>query len=178
MIFGIRNEDRTIAVDAEVLGAVKGRGPGSAPIAGRALLAGPGDGADLALTVDDAEGVAAPLQDINIAFCINRDGARVQQGSVYGHGAVFRHAFLPVAGDGSDHGRRQIDAADPAVVEIRHVELFAARVEGETVDVAELCLIRPAAVAAESLLAGAGEGDDRPGSSVDLRTRLFMVSAR
>ena len=83
-------------------------------------------------------------------------------------GAVLGHALLAVAGDGADDAGLHVDGADAAVVEVGQVHLLALGVEGDAVDAAELRLGRRPAVAGEPLLAGAGEGGDRPRLRVDL----------
>src|SRR5262249_32578041 len=152
-----------VAVDTQVLGPAQRRPPGGTAVAAGPLLAGADDGADLAGTVHDAQGVAGALQDVDVARVVHRDGARVDERSLDRHRAVLRDALLPVAGQGGNDASLEVDPADPAVVEVGQVEVLAAGVEGQAVNAAEPGRRRGAAVAAEAHHAGAGEGADSAG---------------
>src|SRR5205814_608504 len=126
-------------------------------VASSAALARAGDGANFAGRIHDAQGMAAALQDVDIALGIDGHGARIEQRRRAGHGAVFGHAALAVAGHGADDAAVELHDADPFVVEVGQVELFALGIEGDAVDAAELGLERRPAVAVEALLPRAGD---------------------
>src|SRR5207245_2673156 len=64
VVVGVGEENAAVVVEAEMLGAVERGIAGGAAVAGEALLARPRDGANLALRIDDAQGVAAALEEV------------------------------------------------------------------------------------------------------------------
>src|SRR5205085_12085947 len=109
-------------------------------VAAEAADPGAGDRADFARRVHHAQGVAAALQDVDVALAVHRHGARIDQRRRAGVGAGGGHALLAVAGDGVDDAGLQVEGAHAAVVQVGEVEPFAGRVEGDAVDAAELRL--------------------------------------
>ena len=71
--------------------------------------------------------------------------------------AVLRNAFLAVAGHGLDDASLQIHRANPAIVEIRQVEVFAPGTDRDAINVAQFSGACRTAIAAETSLARAGE---------------------
>src|SRR5262249_29145280 len=84
----VGDDDVVVAVHAQVLGAVERGLAGIAAVAGEAGLAGAGDRANLALGVHHAQGVAAALEDPDVAVAIGAGGTRIDQRAGLGVGAV------------------------------------------------------------------------------------------
>src|SRR5947209_17345760 len=112
--------------------------------------------------------MAAALQDVDVTLGIHGHGARIDERSCGRLGPVFRHAAFAVAGDRADDPGFQVHGADAAVVEVREIHLLALRVDGHTVDAAELGLGRRAAVATEAFLPSSRGGGDDAGPAVNL----------
>src|SRR5258707_9718597 len=99
MILGVGNKHIAIQIDAQMLGSVQSGLPGVSVVACCSRLAGAGDGADAAAGIDDAQGMAASLQDIDVAVRVRGDGARIDEWSRGCLGSVGRYAALAIAGD-------------------------------------------------------------------------------
>ncbi len=155
-----------VPVDGDVLGpAQAGQGRGTV-VARESGLAGARDGADPARGIDDAEGMSAALADIEVAARVHGHRARVHEGLGERDAAVLWYALGPVAGDGGDDPGRKVHGADPAVVEVAHVE--DAPPEREREDAAELRIQRRPAVTTEALQPGARDARDHTRAEVDL----------
>src|SRR5262249_33108114 len=152
VVLRVGDED-AVAIDAEVLGAVEGGQFGVTAIACGAGLASADHRANLPLAINDAQRVAAALEDINIPLVVGRDGAGIDQRRIHGLGAVLGHALLAVAGDGWNHASFHVDATDSTVVEIGDIHLLPLRIETDAVDAAKLRLRPRSAVACEALVA-------------------------
>ncbi len=132
MVFGVGNEDGVVVIDAKVFGAVHGGVEGGAAVAGEAFFAGTvDDGADAALGVDDAEGVAVTFEDIEVAGGISGGGAGVGEGGVDSESAVFGDAFLAIAGDDFGGLGGKVEGDD--LEEVGDVEGFAIGGKGDAV---------------------------------------------
>ena len=125
------------ASNAQVLRAVQSRLAGVAAVARVALLAGPRDRADLPRPVHDPEGMAAALQDVEVAPAVDRHGPRIDHRRRLRVGTVRGHAFLAVARHGGHDPGLEVDATDPPVIEVRQVHRLPGLVEGEAIDPAE-----------------------------------------
>src|SRR5262249_43518632 len=116
------------------------------------------DRADFPFRIDHAQSIAGTFQDVDVARPVGSDGPRIDQRSPNRLIAVPGHALLAVAGDRADGAALHVDGADAAIIEVGQVHLLALRVEGDTVDTAELGFCCRPAVATKTLLAGAREG--------------------
>src|SRR5437870_4495890 len=103
MVLGVGDDDVAVTVDAEVLWAVERGLQGRAAVAGVAFLAGSGHRADSAGSIRHAQGVAATLQDVDVALGVGGCGPRIDEGRVGRRLVVLRYAPLAIAGDGMDH---------------------------------------------------------------------------
>src|SRR5262245_50693222 len=79
VVLRVGDQDGAIAVDPEVLRPVELRLPGVAAIAAGAGLTGAHDRADLAARIDNPQGMAAALQDVDIPLAVRRYRARIDQ---------------------------------------------------------------------------------------------------
>src|SRR5207245_318003 len=111
VILGVGNNDVAVKVDAQVLGPVELRLTRVAIVACRSCPAGAGYSMDATVGIDDAQGMAAALQDVDVAFGIHGDGARINERGSSRLGAVFRDATLAVAGDRADDPGFQVQGA-------------------------------------------------------------------
>src|SRR5436309_1383774 len=82
MVVRVGDDDVAGAIDAEVLRAAERRLPAGPAVAAETFLAGPDDGANAAVGRDDPHGVAAALQDVDVAGRVRRHGPRVHEGGV------------------------------------------------------------------------------------------------
>src|SRR5205807_945634 len=98
MIFGVGDDDVAVAVDAEVLGTVECSFKCVAVISAGTGLAGSDDGADPALWIHSAQGVAAAFEHVDVSFGINGNGPRVNERRVDRLGPILRYALVAVAG--------------------------------------------------------------------------------
>src|SRR6185437_11678391 len=74
VVLGVGDQDVAGRVDAEVLRTVQFGQERGAAVARGAFLAGAGHGADLARAVDDPQGVARTLEEINLALAVDGHG--------------------------------------------------------------------------------------------------------
>ena len=96
----VGNEDVAGPVDREMLGCCQLRLEGGAIFV--ASLPGSCHSFDLSVGADDSQGVAVAFHDVEIAFCIQGCGARVDERRFERWSAVLGDAFFPVAGEGCD----------------------------------------------------------------------------
>ena len=80
MIVGISDVEVVGGVESEALRRVECSGDGGACVAGEALCAGAGDGADLAESVDFADVVVGGLGEVEVAGGVEDDGGGQDKG--------------------------------------------------------------------------------------------------
>ena len=132
MALGIGDDDVVVEVHAQMLRAVHGGFERGTAIAGAAFLAaGVDDGLDLSVRGHDAQGVATPFQDVNVALAIGRHRARIGQGSLRRHRTVLGPAFLAVARDDAELAGGEVQLVNPR--EVGDEELLAGEVERDAV---------------------------------------------
>src|SRR5262245_45003265 len=165
----VGDDDVVVEIDAQMLGSIERRLDRVAAVAGNSRFACAGNGANLAISVDDAQRVTAAFEDVNVAFAIDAGGTRIDQWAGLCVGAVFRSVFLAVARDVDELVGFHVDVVNAALVEVGQIELAEIAGEGDAVDAAELHVLRWT-FAGEWFLAGADarERFDRAGLGIDL----------
>ena len=91
VVVGIGDQDVLIAIEAEMFRSAKRGLQGRAVVSGRPCLARPGQRANLALAIDDAQRMAAAFEHVHVSCAVGSDGPRIDQRRFASDGAVGRH---------------------------------------------------------------------------------------
>src|SRR5437016_1762137 len=172
MVLRVGDQDRTVAIHAQVFRTIQGRITSWAAVARISARACANDGRDCAVGCDDAQSVPFAFEHIDVTRAIHRDGARVHKGCVRSLCAVPGNTALAVARDGPDDAGLEVDGADAAVVQIGEVEVLALWIERRAIETAELRLLRRSAVAAEAFGACSREGTHTAAVRVEVTNAL------
>src|SRR5205823_8371539 len=111
------------------------RGPA---VSRQPCLSGSRDRMDLARAIDHAQGIPAPLEDVDPSLRVHRDRPRIDERLRLRILAVLGHALLAVARDRDDNPRLDIHRPDAPAVEIAEIEMLALGIEGDAIDASEL----------------------------------------
>src|SRR5438445_1180752 len=160
VVLGIGDDDIVFGIDAQMLRAVHGRESGLPAVAAESPLPGAGNGADLPVPIHDAQGVAAPFQDVDVAAGIDGHRARVDQRAGAGVRAVHRHAPLAVPRDRLHDAGLQVEHANAAVLQVGEVQVLGAMIQGDAINAVKLGGGAGPPVAAVALHAGSRHGGD------------------
>src|SRR5207247_5687194 len=116
LVLRVGDQDRTVAIHAQVFRTVQGRITSWAAVAGISARACANDGPDCAVGCDDAQSVPFALEHIDVTRAIHRDGARVPKGRGRSLCGVPGNTALAVARHAPDDAGPAVRGADGAVV--------------------------------------------------------------
>src|SRR5262249_19717124 len=116
---------------------------------------------DPGLAVHLADDGVEPVDNVQVAVAVYRDGIGLVEGRLRRRPAVAPVALAAAAGDGGDGPRPAVDPPDAVVAGLRDVEV-AGRVDVAVEGLIEAGFRRRPAVAGVALPAGAGDGFNGP----------------